>query len=129
MTDTQPVETILVVEDEPPIRPLIRRSLKGQGYQVLQACNGEEALSLAANYRGPINLLVTDVVMPHMDGFTLGEQLVKSHPETRVLFVAGYTNQSAANCLREAGHAFLLKPFTHQCLLRTIREQLDTEPN
>ena len=129
MAATPQAETILVVEDEPPIRPPIRPALERQGYQVLQACDGQEALSLAAEYRGPIDLLVTDAVTPCMDGFTLGAQLVESHPEARVLFLAGYANQSVADCLKEAGQAFLLKPFTHNHLLRTIREQLDTEPS
>jgi CheY-like chemotaxis protein len=125
-----PDETILLVEDEPAIRLLIRRVLENQGYQMLEACNGQEALGLAADYSGPIDLLLTDVVMPRMDGFTLGEQLVASHPETRVLFLSGQADQSVAvrGGLKEAGEAFLLKPFTHAILLQSIRDRLDTEP-
>ena len=125
-----PSETILLAEDDPPIRSLISRILQGQGYQLLEARNGHEALSLAATYRGPIELLVTDIVMPHMDGFTLGERLVESHPETLVLFLSGQADQSVAvrGGLKEAGQAFLLKPFSRAHLLRAIRERLDTEP-
>ena len=80
-------------------------------------------------HRGAIALLVTDVVMPLMDGFTLSEQIITSHPETRVLFLSGQADQLVAvrEGLKEAGRAFLLKPFTHDRLLRTIRDQLDTE--
>ncbi len=120
-------ETILLVEDDAPIRRLLRRALLGQGYRLLEAKDGEEALSLAADDRTPIALLVTDVVMPRMDGFTLSKRLVESHPETRVLFLSGQASQSMAvrGGLKESGQAFLLKPFTHHCLLQTIREQLD----
>jgi|AP45_3_1055517.scaffolds.fasta_scaffold67827_2 DNA-binding response OmpR family regulator len=129
MTTTSPTETILLVEDDPPIRRLIQRVLQGQGYQLLEACNGREALSLAGLHRGTIDLLVTDVVMPKMDGFTLGERLIESRPDTRVLFLSGQAAQSMAvrGGLKAAGQAFLLKPFTHDCLVRAIRDQLDTD--
>ncbi len=130
MTASQPVETILVVDDEPSIRNLIGRVLEHQGYHVLQACSGQEALSVAADHRGRIDLLVTDVVMPRMDGFTLGERLVELRPDTQVLFISGHANLSVAapEGLEGGGQAFLLKPFTHDRLLRTIRERLDTAP-
>ena len=126
-TATPTGETILFVEGGPPIRRHIGRMLQGQGYQLLEASNGHEALGLAAEHREPIELLVTDVVMPHMSGFTLGERLVESHPETRVLFLSGYTDQWVTGGLEATGQPFLLRPFTHDRLLRTIREQLDTE--
>ena len=112
-------------------RRLIRRRLQGQGYQVLQGCNGAAALSLAEQYRAPIDLLVTDVVMPQMDGFTLAERVVESHPETGVLFLTGHAEHSMSvrGGLKEARQAFLLKPFDSDRLLRAIREQLDTEAN
>ena len=121
-------ETILLVEDDPLIRRLIRHMLQGQGYQLLEAYHGPAALSLAEDHRGPIDLLVTDVVMPQMDGFTLGERLVESHPETRVLFLSGYADQSARvrDALKKVGSAFLPKPFTQSGLLQKIRVQLDT---
>ena len=127
-TARPPGETILFVEDEPRIRRLIRRMLQGQGYQLLEACDGPTALSLAEGHRGPIDLLVTDVVMPHMDGFTLGERLAESHPEARVLFLSGYADQSVtvSGGFKKVGQAFLLKPFTRDRLLEKIRVQLDT---
>jgi two-component system cell cycle sensor histidine kinase/response regulator CckA len=130
MTATSHRDTILLVDDDPPIRRLIRRSLESQEHQLLEACNGDEALRLAAAHHGPIDLLVTDVVMPRMDGFTLGECLVESHPEIHVLFLSGQADRSTAvrGGLREAGQSFLLKPFTRDCLLRAIRDQLRAEP-
>ncbi len=130
MTATPPVETILLVEDDPPIRSLISRILQGQGYRLLDAFNGAAGLRLAEDHRGPIDLLVTDIVMPGMDGFTLAGRLVESHSETRVLFLSGQADRSVAvrGGLKEAGQAFLLKPFTSDRLLRTIHEQLDTAP-
>ena len=125
-TATPPGETILFVEGGPPIRRHIGRMLQGQGYQLLEATNGHEALGLAADHSGPIELLVTDAVMPHMSGFTLGERLVESHPETRVLFLSGYTDHSVTGGLEATGQAFLIRPFTTDRLLRTIRDQLDT---
>ena len=127
VTATPTSETILFVEGGPPLRRSIGRMLQGQWYQLLEASNGHEALALAADHRGPIELLVTDVVMPQMSRFTLGERLVESHPETRVLFLSGYTDQSVTGGLEAAGRPFLLRPFTHDRLLRTIRDQLDTE--
>ena len=126
MTTARPSETILIVDDEPTIRRLIRRMLAEQGYQVIEAPNGHEALRLASDHRDPIALLVADVVMPQMNGFTLGERLVESHPETRVLFLSGYAAQSVTvrGGLKETGHAFLLKPFTQNRLLSAISEQL-----
>ena len=128
MTTRPTGKTILLVEDEPPIRRLIRRMLEGHGYQLLEGCNGRAGLSLAEEHRGPIDLLVTDVVMPYMTGFTLSERLVASHPETRVLLLSGYADQSQTvrGGLKDAGRAFLLKPFTRDGLLRAIRDQLDT---
>ena len=120
-------ETILFVEGSPPSRRRIRCMIQGQGYQLLEASNGHEALGLATDHRGPIELLVTDVVMPRMGGFTLGERLVESHPETRVLFLSGYADRSVTGGLEAAGQAFLLKPFTLVRLLQTIREQLDIQ--
>ena len=120
--------TILLVEDEPAIRTLIRRMLEGAGYELLVARNGDEALTLAGEHRGGIDLLLTDVVMPRMNGFELGERIGSAHPETNVLFVSGYSRDSTAvrTGLRTAGRAFLLKPFTRDALLGKIKEVLQT---
>ena len=99
------VETILLVDDEVPLRRLIQRMLDDQGYHVLEASDGDEALRVAADYTGLIALLVTDVVMPGLDGFTLVERLPESHPETRVLFISGHADRSVAvrGGLKESG--------------------------
>ena len=127
MTASAAPGTILLVEDEPPIRRLIRRVLESEGYDMLEASNGDEALSLASDHAGSIDLLVTDVVMPRMDGFTLSAQLAKDRPDTRVVYLSGFADQSATvrGGLRSEGRAFLLKPFTRDRLLETVRTQLD----
>ena len=119
--------TILLVEDEPAIRALIRRMLEGAGYELLVARNGDEALSVARQHRGVIDLLLTDVVMPRMNGFELGEQFGTARPEASVLFVSGFFRDSNAvrSGLRTSGRAFLLKPFTQDALLGKIREVLE----
>ena len=98
---------------------------------MLEAGDGEEALDLAADQSRYIDLLITDIVMPRMDGFTLSERLVESHPETRVLFLTGQADRSVAirGGLKQDGQPFLLKPFTRDRLLSTIRDLLDTEPD
>lgn len=107
---------------------LIRRMLEGAGYDLLVARNGGEALSVAKRHPGAIDLLLTDVVMPRMNGFELGEQFGSVRPETNVLFVSGFFRDSTAvrSGLRAAGQAFLLKPFTQSDLLGKIREVLQT---
>lgn len=118
--------TILVVEDEPAIRTLIGRMLAGAGNELLVARNGDEALTMARQHAGVIDLLLTDVVMPRMNGFELGELIASVHPETNMLFVSGYANDSPAmrSGLRTAGRVFLLKPFTRVALLGKIRDVL-----
>ena len=116
--------TILLVDDEPAIRGLMRRMLEGQGYQLLEAGNGKDGVELAAEYEQPIHLVVTDVVMPFASGFDLVRDLVASHPETKVLYVSGYTDDSVAvrGGLKESRQAFLSKPFTQTELLQKIRD-------
>ena len=130
MTDRPSEGTILLVEDDAPIRRLIRRALEAEGFRLLEASNGREALFLASDHSEPIGMLITDVVMPCMDGFRLAEQLVESHPETRILFMSGQADRMVAvrGGLKEAGKMFLLKPFTPDQLLQTIRQLLDVEP-
>ena len=121
-----PSQTILLVEDEPAIRSLVGRMLEGAGYELLMARNGDDALAVARAHRGVIDLLLTDVVMPRMNGFELGELIGSARPETSVLFVTGYSRESTQvrTGLRTAGRAFLLKPFTRDALLCKIREVL-----
>ncbi len=119
-------ETVLVVEDEEGIRTLMRKILVRNGYQVLEATGGEEALRIAKSHAGRIHLLVTDMVMPDMSGRELSEKLRQSLPEVRVLFASGYTDDSVIHSgALPPGTAFLQKPFTLGSLLEKVREVLD----
>jgi len=112
----------------PAVRNLARRALQRFGYRVLEAGNGQEALALARGSREPIDLLLTDVVMPEMGGRELAEHLAREHPATRVLFTSGYTD---AAVLQPHGSgsasAFLAKPYTPLQLARKVREVLDAQ--
>jgi len=119
-------ETVLLVEDEPALRRLSRRVLAQFGYTVLEAPNGEEALSLAEAYHGPINLVLTDVVMPRLSGRDLAERVQSSHPEAKILFMSGYTDDAVVQhgvVTQEV--ALLRKPFTPYALAARIRDVLD----
>jgi len=131
MTTTSPTETILVVDDEPPIRHFVRQVLESEGYQLLVACNGDEALEIAECHPAPIDLLLTDIVMPRMDGFMLRDRLAASRPGIRSLFLSGYADHSVAvrGGLQESHEAFLPKPFTPDLLLRSIRRRLSSAPH
>ena len=87
-------ETLLLVEDETSLRKLSRHLLEARGYNVLEAESGTEALAISREHKGPIHLLFTDVVMPGMSGRTLADQLILDRPETRVLYMSGYTGQT-----------------------------------
>ena len=119
-------ETILLVEDEGPVRELTRRCLEQRGYAVLPAANAEEALDLVAEHRGHLDLLLTDVVMPGASGPDLARRLTAERPGLQVLFVSGYPDDSPGSAeLIEAGSAFLQKPFTADTLARKVRDLLD----
>ncbi|GMV83591.1 MAG: hypothetical protein AMXMBFR7_47750 [Planctomycetota bacterium] len=122
-------ETILLVEDEVPVRSLAREYLESCGYRVLEAGDGVEAISTAESHGGAIQLLVTDVVMPNMGGRQLAQKLAITHPETRVLYVSGYANDAVLRHGVEAANlAFLQKPFLPEDLARKVREVLDGSP-
>jgi PAS domain S-box-containing protein len=119
-------ETVLLVEDEDAVRNLARRTLEGHGYTVLPVQSGEEALALIERYRGPIQLVLTDVVMPAMSGLDLAERLRGLRPAIRVLFMSGYTENAFINRgLLQPGTAFIQKPFAGKQLARKVREVLD----
>ena len=119
-------ETILLVEDAEPLRKLAHMFLKGNGYQVLTAVDGSEAQRVAAQGAGPIHLLLSDVVMPGINGRVLAERLAPFHPGMKVLYMSGYTDSFiAGHGVLEEGIHLLHKPFTEEALLRKVRELLD----
>lgn len=121
-------ETVLLVEDEESVRSLIRKILEQRGYVVLEARSGQEALDLCATYEGPIDLLLTDVVMPEMSGRELAERLLPTRAETRVLFMSGYTEDAVVrHGIENTRINFLEKPFSPAALARKVREVLDMQ--
>jgi CheY-like chemotaxis protein len=120
-------ETVLLVEDEAPVRGLAVRVLRNQGYRVLEAANGQEALSVAREHAGEkIHLLLTDVVMPQMGGTELADRLKALRPEIKVVFTSGYTDEAIVrHGVLEPGTDFLQKPFSPASLAQKVREVLD----
>ncbi|MCB9704374.1 MAG: response regulator [Myxococcales bacterium] len=121
-------ETILIVDDNEIVRKIVLRILRGRGYAVLEAADGASAVAVAAAHRGTIHLVITDVMMPNMGGSELAAELQASRPETRILYVSGYT----ANAIVEQGVLkpntdFLAKPFTPKALLASVRTILDRD--
>ena len=120
-------ETLLVVEDDPSVRLLARRVLEAQGYEVLSASNGQDALHVAREHTGsPIRLAITDVIMPLMGGKVMSEWLQTTYPDLKILFTSGYTDGVITHHgVLEAGVEFLPKPYTPTTLARKVRELLD----
>ena len=120
------VETILLVEDESQVRKLVYEVLHGRGYRVLAAKDGPEAIPLEERFEGRIDLLITDVVMPGMSGRDLARHVVAARPETKVLFISGYTDDAVLrHGITAPGTAFLQKPFALEDLLIRVRALLD----
>ena len=120
-------ETLLLVEDEDAVRSLAKRVLVNQGYTVLEAANGHEALELVANTDAAFDLVLTDVIMPHLGGPELVSELRQRRPDLRVLYMSGYTHaDKLMPALPDPTFAFLQKPFSPENLARKIRESLDT---
>jgi CheY-like chemotaxis protein len=121
-------ELVLLVEDEDTVRRLARSFLENRGYRVLEARHGAEALALCKNRLKPIDLLLTDIVMPEMGGRELAEHTAALYPNMKVLFMSGYTDDALVReGIKVLGTPFLQKPFTLQELARTVREVLDAK--
>jgi CheY-like chemotaxis protein len=121
-------ETILVVEDEDAVRTLVQHVLATNGYTVLVASGAEEAFAIAAQHAGPIDLLLTDVVMPGVSGPDLAERFRLTHPHAVVLYMSGYTEHPAVLEAAGESHGFLQKPFKPQTLAEAVRQRLDGQP-
>jgi two-component system cell cycle sensor histidine kinase/response regulator CckA len=121
------LETILLVEDEAGVRRLVRRSLEQLGYRVLEAGEPLAGLALCERTAGPIDLLVTDVIMPQMSGRQLAQQVRARRPAVKVLYLSGYDDEKIARAgVLEPGLHFLAKPFTLEALARKVREALES---
>jgi two-component system cell cycle sensor histidine kinase/response regulator CckA len=121
--------TILLVEDEEGLRALNARGLTSRGYTVLEAGNGVEALDILARRNGEIDLVVSDVVMPEMDGPTLLKEMRKKNPNLRMIFVSGYAEEAFQRNLppeAEGKYSFLAKPFTLKQLVAAVKETMAT---
>ena len=119
------VETVLLVEDEAPVRRHARAVLQRQGYSVLEAASPGDALLICQEHRGPIHLLLADVVMPLMNGYDLAERIVELRPSAKVLFMSGHAATILARyARRKRSSAFLQKPFSREALIHKVREAL-----
>ena len=119
-------ETILVVEDGEAVRNLVCLMLVQNGYRVLEARDGRHALRVCETHPEPIQLVLTDLVMPNMKGAELAERLRRSRPDLRILLMSGYTDEPVVQRLGRSSVAFLPKPFTSVELVEKVRQVLDT---
>jgi CheY-like chemotaxis protein len=122
-------ETILVVEDGEAVRSLVCRMLVQNGYRVLEASSGHQALQLCESHPEPIHLILTDVVMPHMSGGELASRVARTYPELRILFMSAYSEEPVVQRMGRDAVVFLQKPFTSVSLVNKIREVLDAPWN
>jgi PAS domain S-box-containing protein len=121
-------ETILIVEDEGEVRKLISKMLERQGYAILETSNGDEALLACERRKGPIHLMLVDVIMPGMSGSELAKALNPLYPEIKILYMSGYTDEAIVrHGVLEKGVNYIQKPFTLEGLARKVREVLDKE--
>jgi len=121
-------ETVLLVEDEPQLRELVEMMLKSRGYSILTVDNPLRAEAFSAEYRGPIHLLLTDVVLPGISGRDVARQVCAHRPEMKVLFTSGYTPDAIVHHgVLDAGLHFIQKPFTLEALSNKVRAVLDEE--
>jgi two-component system cell cycle sensor histidine kinase/response regulator CckA len=121
-------KTVLLVEDEAPLREFIHTVLTAHGYNVLEAADGFEGLSVGRQYEGPIHLLLSDIVMPGPNGPQVSEELTNFRPDMRTLFISGYPEFAGDSRVPHQGMILLPKPFTQNDLLRKMREILEPSP-
>ena len=122
-----PQETILVVDDEDSVRKLIEKTLRRHGYQVLSAASGPEAIRLAEEFSGRIDLALVDVVMPEISGGETYRRIAKTRPDLKVIYMSGYSQLVAASeKLAEPGAEFLHKPYTLAGLVSRVQQVLGT---
>jgi CheY-like chemotaxis protein len=122
-------ETILLVEDAETLRVMIRETLEMAGYTVLEAAEPEEAIAKVRAHEGPIDLMLTDVILPQMSGPNLAATLEQVRPRVRVLFMSGYTADAiGSRGVLPPGTQFIAKPFTADAVLRKLRAVLDGPP-
>jgi|SRR5579883_346279 len=118
-------KTILVVDDEPEVRKLVGAMVGQFGYTVMTADSGEHAITLYKNNKGPIDLLITDVIAPGMSGPMLADKLTELQPNLKVLYISGYDNTHVVQkYVVEKGHALLTKPFTVEEMKAKVQEML-----
>ena len=125
MTEAPDAETILVVEDAEAIRKMVCAMLASNGFRVLEAADGQEALRIAEDTRHCFQLALTDMVMPRMDGAEFARHLNRLRPEVRIVFMSGYTDNPMVRRTEESTVSFLAKPFTADVLLETVRRTLN----
>jgi len=124
--EVEPAPVILVVEDEPGIRGLVRKILRREGYEVIEAANAEDAQTASSTYDAPIDLLLTDVMLPGLGGRALAESLTQQHPGIKVLYVSGFTaDEGVRSGAFPPGSRFLQKPFTLSALVDTVKSALE----
>ena len=121
--------TILVVDDESVVLETVRDGLNAHGYAVLTAVNGQAALEIAQNHPGPIMVLLVDVVMPGLSGPEVVERIQAIRPDTKVLFMSGFSNEIVLVHGIKEGDPFVIKPFSFETLRRKIQELIEVRPS
>ena len=129
MTRSTSAETILVVEDAAVIRKMVCAMLAQGGYTVLEAADGQEALQVLEVQSGPVHLVLTDMIMPHMNGTELAQHVSQRHPNLPIIFMSGYNDDPVVRGMERGGSIFLAKPFTASALAEKIRQALDHARN
>jgi CheY-like chemotaxis protein len=123
MEDINPSATILLVDDDDPLRRLVQDLLRAEGFHVIDASNGVEALEISSAYPQPIDLLLTDVIMPKVNGLLLAGRLLQERPSIAVLYMSGYVEQSIL-AAKHPEAVLIRKPFTPGALIAAVRQVL-----